>query len=155
MGNRIRVCLGKAGVSMLKESREASINWRSGLLRAWVLASVIWAIGWGLLLLPNTGQRIAIARMTDIELISSYFAECKLPLGTPPPRTVDWDCMKRLDQDGRGAVEGWGGGDGYFEQALRVTRALAPELALLILPPLCILLFGAALGWVLRGFAKA
>jgi hypothetical protein len=62
--------------------------------------------------------------------------------------------MKRLDQEGRRA-EGWGGGDGYFEQVFRIVRALVPELTILILPPLRMLLFAAALGWVLRGFAKA
>jgi hypothetical protein len=85
----------------------------------------------------------------------SQLGECKSPQGIPPPPKGFYlnDCLKRLGQDGR-AIETWGGGDGYLEQAFRVATAFTPELAILLIPPACLLFLGATIGWVLRGFTK-
>ena len=42
-----------------------AINWRAGFLRAWVLVSVIWAIGWSVVVLPGAEKKLRIARMSD------------------------------------------------------------------------------------------
>lgn len=111
-----------------------AINWRAGFLRAWVLVSVIWVIGWSFAVLPGAEKKLRIARMSDAELMSQI-DECQLPPGVPPPpgNLVLDECLKRLNL-ARGSFEHWGGGDNYTEQAVRVARAFVPELAFLFVP---------------------
>jgi hypothetical protein len=64
------------------------------------LVSIIWAIGWGIVVLPGAAKKVALARISDAELISQL-DECKLPPGVPPPPKGFYldDCWKRLNQD--------------------------------------------------------
>jgi hypothetical protein len=126
------------------------MNWRAAFLRAWVLVSVIWVIGWSVVVLPDAEKKLRIARMSDAELMSQI-DECQLPPGVPPPlgNLVLDECLKRLNL-ARGSFEHWGGGDDYTEQAVRVARAFLLELAFLFGPPLFIVVRGycwTALGW--------
>ncbi len=127
------------------------MNWRAGL-RAWILVSVIWVIGWSVAVLPGAKKKLRIARMSDAELMSRI-DECQLPPGVPPPpeHLVLDECLKRLNL-ARGSFEHWGAGDDYTEQAVRVVRAFVPELTFLFVPPFCLLLLGAMLRWVFGSF---
>jgi hypothetical protein len=106
------------------------MNWRAAFLRAWVLVSVIWVIGWSVVVLPGAEKKLRIARMSDAELMSQI-DECQLPPGVPPPpgNFVLDECLKRLNL-ARGSF----------------------ELAFLFIPPFCLLLLGATLGWVFGSF---
>ena len=130
------------------------INWKSGFFRAWVLISIIWALGLFAVMLPGAAEKITVARMSDTKLMMA-FEECKLSPGVPQPPEGFYlvECLKRLKQEGR-TVTGWGGGNGYMEQVFRVARAFLSESAILFAPPLCLLLFGISFGWVIKGFRK-
>ena len=131
-----------------------TIDWRARFLRAWFLISVLWVIGWSVAVLPGAEKKLRIARMSDAELMSQI-DECQLPPGVPPPpgNFILDECQKRLNL-ARGSFEHWGGGDDYTEQAVRVARAFLLELAFLFVPPLCLLVLGTIVGWLLGGFTK-
>lgn len=128
------------------------MNWRRGFFRAWLLISVIWVVIWAVVFLPGAESKIAMASLSDAELMAKL-DECKLPPGVPPPPQgfILDKCLKRVGQDGR-TVERWGGGNEATERAYRVVSAL--DLPILIGPPVCLLLFGMFVGWVLGGFAN-
>jgi hypothetical protein len=140
------------GTNLGVNSTMSTLNWRTGFFRAWVMGSVIWAICWSTLVLPGSGETVKLANMSDIELLSQL-EECKMPPGSPPlPKGFYLDdCLKRLKLDGR-VLERWGGGDTLIEQSFRVAHALLPTFALLLAPPLFILLFGVSIAWVFSGF---
>jgi len=60
------------------------MNWRLGFFRAWVLISIAWALVWAITFLPEADSKIAMAVMSDAELISKLDA-CKTPPGVPAP----------------------------------------------------------------------
>jgi hypothetical protein len=118
------------------------INWRTGFFRAWVLISILWAVVWSIVVLPGAADKIALARMSDAELMSQLArnASCH-PASHPPPKGFYLeDCLKRLDQDGRDVAR-WGGGNSSVEQWYRVVGSFAPELAFLFIPPVCLFSF--------------
>jgi hypothetical protein len=128
------------------------MNWRRGFFRAWALISIIWAIFWATMFLPEAESKIAMARLSDAELMAKL-DDCKLPQGVPPPPQGFYldTCLKRLSQEGR-AVERWSGGNDLGAQVYRIAGAL--NVPVLIIPPIALLLFGLMLGWVFGGFRK-
>jgi hypothetical protein len=54
------------------------MNWRRGFFRAWVLISIIWAVGWSAFVLSNAEmeRRVRFARMSNAEL---FEVACRTP----------------------------------------------------------------------------
>src|SRR5262249_25412096 len=119
------------------------MNWRLGFFRAWDLISIIWAIIWATIFLPGDGKKIAMARLSDAELMAKL---CEPTPGVPPPPQGFYpvECLKRLGLEGR-TVEQWSGGSGLGAHVYRIADAL--NVSALVIPPIALLVFGLLLGW--------
>ena len=54
------------------------MNWRRGFFRAWLLISVIWVVIWAVVFLPGAEGKIAMASLSDAELMAkSTSANCR------------------------------------------------------------------------------
>jgi hypothetical protein len=135
------------------------MNWRKGFFRGWLLISILWIFGVGVVLWPDAAKKIELARMSDKQLLSVLYPECKEIPDLPKGFILD-TCAEALQKAGRNPFEvfdvadlrRWGGGDGYIEQVIRVIKATVSLVPILLGPPLFLLLLGVGIGWVLIGF---
>lgn len=114
------------------QPRETFMNWRRGLLRLWVVASVAWAIGMTIWLTHQGAEfaQLLVDLRCDVSRMTSE----------------EWqECYKNA----QGPAEG----DTWFWDGLRSGQWL-----LIVGPPVVLLILGAVVvktcAWVARGFSE-
>jgi len=111
------------------------MNWRRGLRRAWVVASILWAVGVFVLLFPQ------LFREQD-------FADV---LGPNPMWLLPWPSLTTYYVSFFNPGEPLPPGP----SAALVAARIGDMLLLMIVPPAAVLGIGRAVGWVARGFRSA
>jgi hypothetical protein len=122
-------------------SREA-IAWRRGFFRVWVLLSALWIVGavW-VESLPQSGppkfdETSPFLKLGPDGKFYSSLAECQAAAKLDP-RVDLANCIEYFEAE-------------RFEPVRRAARAAG----WIAVPPLLLLLIGAAVGWALRGFRR-
>lgn len=121
------------------------VRWSRGFLRAWVVVSTLWAASALIYCtshLPHEEEPWRKIRIVD---------------SAPQPLTITAarQLADRLDTAGaKGSAEAYreAADEKAWQLDVDYRQALLGIAAAVVLPPLLILLFGTALGWVLRGF---
>ena len=136
------------------------MNWRRGLFRVWLVVSALWVLGCSLIMFmwsDNIAREVnlALTSNSNKELLSLW---CTSELGIPPlpegfvlEEGVFLEKCAKKDPKLR---EAWAAGDSFSKQLFRVAEVLLPPLALVLVPPLFVLVLGASIGWALLGFRK-
>ena len=121
------------------------VRWSRGFLRAWVFASALWAT-------------LAIIYCTS-HFPHEHETWRKIRIVDTAPQSLTITAARqlasRLDVAGAtGAAKAYRKAADEMEQELYVAhrQALLGTAAAALIPPLLVLLFGAAIAWVLRGF---
>lgn len=121
-----------------------AITWSRGFFRFWVFLSAVWIIG-----------AVWIAIYPPAQNGPPPFDET-LPFLKPAPDgkffTNLAECEASAKRDPRVDLQNCAQ---YFEaERWQPIRRFVKSAALAIIPPLVLLFFGAAVGWVLRGFRR-
>ena len=116
------------------------MNWRRGLIRAWVALSAVWLLVAGVFAINDWVEYSDSARAT--------WAFCRM---TPDElKALGWKretwCSNRWEFAPPNPFAQFGG---------IPTPSLLTEAGFTLAPPLVVLAFGFVVGWILRGFSKS